>query len=779
MRIILYLLLALSSIPCAGQSIFRNHQISGGPESYIYSHALDSLGNSYLNIYTQGRTPITIYGKSFNLEEGSYILRFDASDSLTFIYDIWSLSLGDIRIGDVQTMAADKFGNLYIAGIVGNVYAGFFGYTKLSPEGEILWQVTSPQNIDSYVQAMQILIDDQGNSYIAGNVASVFFFGVRLYKSIIYPNHDFLLKISATGNVEWVHTSDASDYLIAVSAMRFDPQGNIIIGGDFHTEIKVGSAALTNSLGDNYSNMYITSISPSGEFLWLKGFTGPGNFYMLDMEVDPGGNFYFCGRFQGSITFGDIPITTRVWRETGFILGKISNDFEVEWIKYDDANDASSGGYLANTPGGVLVSGAAIGDFHLDELTIPALPLSKYQAFVARVQSDGSTSWLKGYGEALHPGVYSETPTHFYFKPGYQLSEVTEQCHFVSGIFVNTLDTHDGLVTTPDRAIFKGILSESTDPVGDLGPDFTMNLCNVDTCTIPLNSTLGTNYFSAVQGPLPAITIIDNANIKLGNIAYGVTKFKWTVQNCTSQSSKLITINRTDSSRVQQPNASFFCESELNDATLVINGGDITWYDDETLTSIIEEGNTFVPTKSDTVYVTNGRESCISEPVKIVIAVVDDPQPPSGENIQTLGTGETVADLHVSGMNVKWYADMGNEIPSTTPLINDATYFATQTVSGCESQPLPVKVLLITGTEYATLSCLYHPNPVKDVLFISFEQHVKQVVVKDVFGKPLIIKKIEANTNTTELPLNSLQSGIYFIQVGEGEKTRSFKIVKE
>ncbi|NMH26635.1 Ig-like domain-containing protein, partial [Flavobacterium silvaticum] len=60
---------------------------------------------------------------------------------------------------------------------------------------------------------------------------------------------------------------------------------------------------------------------------------------------------------------------------------------------------------------------------------------------------------------------------------------------------------------------------------------------------------------------------------------------------------------------------------------------------------------------------------------------------PTGSSAQTVcGTG-TLASLSVTGTSIKWYdaPTDGNLLPSTTPLVNGTTYYASQTVSGNES----------------------------------------------------------------------------------------------
>lgn len=56
----------------------------------------------------------------------------------------------------------------------------------------------------------------------------------------------------------------------------------------------------------------------------------------------------------------------------------------------------------------------------------------------------------------------------------------------------------------------------------------------------------------------------------------------------------------------------------------------------------------------------------------------------------------TLNNITISGQNIKWYdtATNGNLLPNTTPLQNGITYYASQTINGCESVRVPVLVTI-------------------------------------------------------------------------------------
>ena len=60
---------------------------------------------------------------------------------------------------------------------------------------------------------------------------------------------------------------------------------------------------------------------------------------------------------------------------------------------------------------------------------------------------------------------------------------------------------------------------------------------------------------------------------------------------------------------------------------------------------------------------------------------------PTGNANQTFCNNATVANLTATGTAIQWYdaATGGNLLPSTTALTTATTYYATQTLNGCES----------------------------------------------------------------------------------------------
>lgn len=54
----------------------------------------------------------------------------------------------------------------------------------------------------------------------------------------------------------------------------------------------------------------------------------------------------------------------------------------------------------------------------------------------------------------------------------------------------------------------------------------------------------------------------------------------------------------------------------------------------------------------------------------------------------------TVSNIQITGQNIKWYDAAGNILAPTTVLVNGQTYYASQTINGCESNKTAIQVTI-------------------------------------------------------------------------------------
>ena len=128
---------------------------------------------------------------------------------------------------------------------------------------------------------------------------------------------------------------------------------------------------------------------------------------------------------------------------------------------------------------------------------------------------------------------------------------------------------------------------------------------------------------------------------------------------------------------------------------IVISGTAIKWYDaaGNSVNSniILIDGVSYFATQT-----VNGCESLKKE----IVVTVNDPNSPTGNLTQDFCSAQnpTISNIIVTGQNIKWYDNLGNLLITVTPLVDGKTYYATQTVNGCEStQKLAVKIMVTNG----------------------------------------------------------------------------------
>ncbi|MES2836586.1 MAG: choice-of-anchor tandem repeat GloVer-containing protein [Bacteroidota bacterium] len=141
---------------------------------------------------------------------------------------------------------------------------------------------------------------------------------------------------------------------------------------------------------------------------------------------------------------------------------------------------------------------------------------------------------------------------------------------------------------------------------------------------------------------------------------------------------------------------------------------------------------------------------------------------------QTKCDNATVADLIAFGSNLKWYNSTGSVLAPSTALVNGDKYYVSQTI-GCESaSKFEITYTCTVGMEEATNTTFgVYPNPNNGVFTIVSENSNTTFTITDITGK--LVKTGTISANKTEVNLNEVTTGIYFLKVDN----KVSKIVKQ
>ncbi|MES1182063.1 MAG: T9SS type A sorting domain-containing protein, partial [Flavobacterium sp.] len=84
----------------------------------------------------------------------------------------------------------------------------------------------------------------------------------------------------------------------------------------------------------------------------------------------------------------------------------------------------------------------------------------------------------------------------------------------------------------------------------------------------------------------------------------------------------------------------------------------------------------------------------------------------------------------------------------------------------------------VLGTDvFNTQNFSYYPNPVKDILNISFDQQISHIAVVNLLGQTVIEKAGDANQNSVDM--SGLSNGAYLVKVTSDNQIKTIKVIKE
>ncbi|MBE0654201.1 MAG: T9SS type A sorting domain-containing protein [Bacteroidales bacterium] len=159
-----------------------------------------------------------------------------------------------------------------------------------------------------------------------------------------------------------------------------------------------------------------------------------------------------------------------------------------------------------------------------------------------------------------------------------------------------------------------------------------------------------------------------------------------------------LAINLTIKETPEKPEviSSVVCEGDPVPG-LVANGDDILWYNDEKLSDLIFTGSTLQTGKTSPglyiYYTARAMDDCYSSPSAASLEILEKPTAPLSQD-EMVCEGLPIPGLSASGSSVRWYDDEelsnlvhnGEQFIPRDSLPGSYSYFATQTVSGCESE---------------------------------------------------------------------------------------------
>ncbi|MDX1461881.1 MAG: T9SS type A sorting domain-containing protein [Marinirhabdus sp.] len=222
-------------------------------------------------------------------------------------------------------------------------------------------------------------------------------------------------------------------------------------------------------------------------------------------------------------------------------------------------------------------------------------------------------------------------------------------------------------------------------------------------------------------------------------------------------------------------------------ADLVADPTSVTWFDTED--DALNNNNPLDPTTllvdGEDYFAVSIDGACISAALEVTVVVNCIPAAtPTGDAVQDLPEGSTVADIVVTPTTVTWYETEAdalantNPLDPTTPVVNGEDYFAVNGVGDCPSEIFEVLINIILGVdENQALAVSVYPNPVTNLLHVSNATTIERIEIHSVLGQ--LVYETPVNSTNSAVDMSQLSNGMYLVTVHSEGKRATVKVIKE
>ena len=608
----------------------------------LYDKVIDIKIGTDNNIYSL--IQVGNYTGNQNIPDAqNLIVKLDANGNELFVKSVKNLlpqsSSNYVRL---STFDLDSLNNIFIGGYFFGSSAvldlsnpqfnltstgiGIFAL-KMDNSGNFLWKF-NPTISSSGINKIEIRPD--GNLNV-------------LYNSTYIPNVCRLVNLnSSNGTILWEKNYDNIFFGVTFETAN---NGNIMIScqksQDSNTPVDVDTSS--NTLFTT-ANVFLLCLNSNGDFITIKEYF-TNNIFINIVKTDDNSNFYVAGNWTG---YAGINIINHTF----------DADPSINTFLLTTHPSQFGEGFIIKFNNSFVFENA----FKLGQPDIPPTPYSNiYLLRFTDIKFNGNNKYYSGY----FSGFGDLNPT----------------------IAVNGFDTLHGSVTlNNDGFIIKMAECDTTTPLGNSIQTFCSNQ-NPTIANLSPNSGI-IKWYSSQTSTIQ----LQNTDALINGQTYYAAK---QVGNCPESTDRLpvtVVINQSPS----DPNISnqVFCENEnasLN--SLNVTGQNLTWYDSNN--NIIPNNTILV--NNETYYVNQTINNCESSKTSF-IAIVNPNISPTLTSPQQfcIQQNATLNNIIISGQNIKWYdaATSGNLLPNATPLQNGITYYASQTINGCESTRVPILVTI-------------------------------------------------------------------------------------
>ncbi len=183
-------------------------------------------------------------------------------------------------------------------------------------------------------------------------------------------------------------------------ALIVDSSGNIYTTGYFEGTVDFDPGAGTSNLTSNGLDAYISKLDSSGNFVWVKHFSGDGYAFPYSIYLDSSGNIYTTGYFQNTVDFDPGAGTSNLTPagSDDIYISKLDSSGNFVWVKAIGAGNQDKGVSInVDSNNYVYITGTfQTGPVDFDPgVGTSNLTAGSVDGFILKLDSDGDFVWVK------------------------------------------------------------------------------------------------------------------------------------------------------------------------------------------------------------------------------------------------------------------------------------------------------------------------------------------------------------------------------------------------
>jgi len=630
----------------------------------------------------------------------------DSVEGKTIVIDpvptrLWGTYYGGEDWTESNTIDKDDLGNIYFAGRTASMStiattgshqssAGFVTYpglitwdgyiAKFDANGNRIWATYYGGNRDDNIKSIKVSSNKDlifcGNSNSSNNIASIGSF--KENKSGSYSEM-FLGKLNANGIRHWASYYGNDNGLTFANSVSSDQQNNIYLSGATTSDefISTANSFKETRIDNNRFDGFLAKFDTNGNRIWGTYFGGEKDDSFEDSVIDKDGNIILVG-----YTLSENDIATANSYQPNYHLGNLSSTGDGMIVKFNPNGQRIWSTYFGDKNSDWIYTCKIYGDnlyitgeTENDNISTPnafepIMRESYRSTYFAKFNlSTQKLAWLSyslGKVRSIYPKsdneIFISGETTYGFDIACPNASNAVNSSFLG--FIIKLDenckkswgTYFGKTTLISKPI---IISEGINNIFVTGGAFSGrkddNIVSPGAFIEDPNDTTSA-FLMKFQDSEASLNPMASSNspICTGNTlelkASGGTNYSWTGPNGFTSTEQNPTIINTTANN----NGEYIC---------VISGTDVC------------------------------------DGTKKVTVIIQNTLSPTGSTNQLFCSAQnpTIGNLEITGNSIKWYDALSNGtlLAETTNLVNGKTYYASQTINGCESQRFGITVSIV------------------------------------------------------------------------------------